>query len=260
MLSESRNRRRLSLVAFLLAGILLAGFARVPILRELASVLVVEDSLRPAAAIVALGGDAPFREMEAAKLYRAGLAPQVVVVREAPNAESQALQELKIKKPQAWELGRAVLIQQGVPLAAIITPKDEGRGTLEELQAAYACSLRSEVRDQRSESQRSEIGGRGQKVGGRKSEIRNHRCAGDSRDIEIPHAPHAAYLAVCQRWPFTTDRPRRKRRSVRSGALVAAAEFRVVGRAGISRAGELLCGIPGRAVGRRDGRGQMSEV
>lgn len=123
--------------AVLLAGLLLAALASVLLLQQIGAFLIVEDSLRPATAIVALAGHTPFRELEAARLYRAGLAPQVVIVREAPNAESAALQQLGIKKPQTWELSRAVLIQQGVPDSAIVIPVDEGIGTLEELQAVY---------------------------------------------------------------------------------------------------------------------------
>jgi hypothetical protein len=125
--------------AALLAGIVLVAFAHVPILRGISSFLMVEDSLAPAAAIVALGGQAPFREIEAAKLYHAGLAPQVVIVREAPTAESQALQHLGVTKVPQWELARAVLIQQGVPDAAIIIPEDDAVGTLEELQAVWGA-------------------------------------------------------------------------------------------------------------------------
>jgi uncharacterized SAM-binding protein YcdF (DUF218 family) len=132
------QRRVLWLGAGLLATIVLVGAAHASILREIASFLIVEDSLRPAVAIVALGGQTPFREMEAARLYRSGFAPQVFVVREAPNAESDALKQLGVKKPQTWELARAVLIQQGVPPEAIAIPKDGATGTLEELQAAYA--------------------------------------------------------------------------------------------------------------------------
>ena len=125
-----------------MAATLLAGFGHVPILREIASFLIVEDSLQPAAAIVALGGQTPFREIEAARLYHAGLAPQIVIVREAPNAQSEVLLQLGVKRVQEWALARAVLIQQGVPASAILIPKDEGVGTLEELQAAYGA-LRS---------------------------------------------------------------------------------------------------------------------
>src|SRR5215831_7368497 len=81
-------------VAVLVAGLLLAGFANDPILRGIALFLIVEDPLEHAAAIVPLGGQTPFREMEAAKLYRVGLAPRVVIVRAAPSAESEALREL----------------------------------------------------------------------------------------------------------------------------------------------------------------------
>ena len=94
MLNKLRNSRRLQCVAMLLAGMLLVGFAHVPILREIASFLIIEDSLEPAAAIVALGGDPPFREMEAAKLYRAGWAPKVVVILGALWEEQQVLAEL----------------------------------------------------------------------------------------------------------------------------------------------------------------------
>jgi uncharacterized SAM-binding protein YcdF (DUF218 family) len=136
-MSTFRKPRALTGVAVVLAGLLLGGFAYVPILRGIASFLIVEDSLQPAAAIIPLGGQAPFREMEAAKLYHAGWAAVVMVVREAPSDESEALNELGIKKTQAWEISREVLIQQGIPASAIRIPKDESVGTLEELQATY---------------------------------------------------------------------------------------------------------------------------
>jgi len=119
----------------LLAAMLLVVFAHVPILRALGSFLIIEDPLRPAAAIVALGGDPPFREMEAATLYRAGWAPRVVIVRGARREESKALQDLGIDVGETWELSREVLIRQGVPRSAILVPKDEAVGTLEELRA-----------------------------------------------------------------------------------------------------------------------------
>ena len=79
-----------------MAATLLGGFGHVPILREIASFLIIEDSLQPAAAIVALGGQTPFRGIEAAKLYRAGFAQQLVIVREALSAEAEALKYLEI--------------------------------------------------------------------------------------------------------------------------------------------------------------------
>src|SRR5437870_8706404 len=112
MLTLVKRSGSLRCAAVLLSGALLLGAARLPILREIASFLIVEDSLQPAAAIVALGGQTPFREIEAARLYHAGLAPQIVIVREAPNAQSEVLLQLGVKRVQEWALARAVLIQQ----------------------------------------------------------------------------------------------------------------------------------------------------
>ena len=139
MLTKLQSNRSFQCVAVLMAGLLLASFAGAPILRGIASFLIVEDSLERAAAIVALAGQTPFREMEAAKLYRAGLAPQVVIVRDPPSAETEALRELGIKKRQGWELSREVLIQQGVPASAIVVLTGKAGGTLEELQAVYSA-------------------------------------------------------------------------------------------------------------------------
>ena len=133
------QRRVLWFGAVLLAAIVLVGAARVPILREVASFLIVEDSLKPAAAIVALGGQAPFRQIEAARLYHAGWAPLVFVVQEGPSDEAEALRELGIQVVPEWELSRQVLLRRGVPASAIIVPKGKSIGTLEELQAAYAA-------------------------------------------------------------------------------------------------------------------------
>ena len=137
MLTKFRNSRRLQCVAVLLAGMLLVGVAYVPLLREVAAFLIIEDSLQPAAAIVALGGDPPFREMEAAKLYRAGWASKVIVVPGALWEEQQALSELGISVPEGWEISREVLLKKGVPSSAIILPKGRAEGTLEELQLAF---------------------------------------------------------------------------------------------------------------------------
>ena len=59
------------------------------------------------------------------------------MVRATQSAEYEALKALEIDKLEEWELSREVLEQQGVPASAIVIPKDEGVGTLEELQAAW---------------------------------------------------------------------------------------------------------------------------
>jgi len=132
----SRNRRALWFGAALLVAIVLVGFAHASIFRSVATFLIVEDPLEPAAAIVVLGGHLPFREMEAARLYSAGLAPKVVLVRGARREEWKALQDLRIEVKEGWELSREVLIRQGVPPSAILVPEEEAEGTLEESQVA----------------------------------------------------------------------------------------------------------------------------
>jgi uncharacterized SAM-binding protein YcdF (DUF218 family) len=139
VLTNLQRGRLFQSVAVLVAGLLLAGFATGPILRRIALFLIVEDPLEHAAAIVPLAGQTPFREMEAAKLYRAGLAPQVVIVQGAPNAESEALRDLGIRTRGGWDVSREVLIQQGVPASAIVVPTSKAGGTLGELQAVYSA-------------------------------------------------------------------------------------------------------------------------
>jgi len=139
MLTKLPASLSLQCLGVLLVGILLAGLATAPILRGIADFLIVEDSLEHAAAIVALAGQVPFREIEAAKLYHAGMAPQVVIVRGGPNAESQALRDLGIRTRGGWELSREVLIRQGVPASAIVILTSKAGGTLEELQAVYSA-------------------------------------------------------------------------------------------------------------------------
>lgn len=133
---SSRKHRVLWLGAALLVVIVLVGFAHASLFRGLASFLVVEDPLEHAAAIVVLGGQLPFRELEAAKLYRDGWAPLLVIVRGARREEAKALEHLRIKVTEGWELSREVLIRQGVPPSAILVPEEEAEGTLEESQVA----------------------------------------------------------------------------------------------------------------------------
>ena len=134
-----RKRATEILLAAIIAVPFLAGFGHVSILREIASFLIVEDSLEPAAAIVSLGGDGtpPFREIEAARLYRAGWAPQVVIVRGARRQDLQSLQDRGNVTKQPYELSRQTLIQEGVRASDIILIKDDAHNTFEELQAVF---------------------------------------------------------------------------------------------------------------------------
>jgi uncharacterized SAM-binding protein YcdF (DUF218 family) len=129
-----RPSRGLRCGAVLLAGVLSVGFFHVSILRQIGSFLIVEDSLEPAAAIIVLNGGMASREIEAARIYNAGWAPVVVIVRGSYPAHSQDLQDLGLPIEEAWKVSREVLIRQGVPTSAILVLRDEPSGTLGELQ------------------------------------------------------------------------------------------------------------------------------
>jgi uncharacterized SAM-binding protein YcdF (DUF218 family) len=126
--SHARWRFKTSFVVILLLLV-----AHAPLLRAAASFLIVEDALIPAAAILALGGGTPFREIEAANLYKAGWAPRVVIGRDSGSVETRALEKLGIKLQEGWEVSRDVLMRLGVPDEAIRIWHFQTGGTLEEL-------------------------------------------------------------------------------------------------------------------------------
>ena len=86
MLTKFQTNRVLQCAAVLLTALVVAGFSGAPILRGLASFLIVEDSLRPAAAIVALGGQTPFREMEAQGISNFGLRISHLFLQRQPDS------------------------------------------------------------------------------------------------------------------------------------------------------------------------------
>ena len=66
-------------LATVLLGAVVYGFRR-PLLTAVASAIVVNDSLAPADFIFVLGGDTHLRLAHAAKLFRQGIAPRVVIM------------------------------------------------------------------------------------------------------------------------------------------------------------------------------------
>ena len=137
MKTKFNSNRPLSYCAVLIGVVLLFAVGLAPLLRIMGSFLVVEDRLQPAAAIVVLGGQTPFREMEAARLFAQGWAPKLIVTPGALWEEEQALSELGIRVPEGWEISREVLLKKGVPSSAIIISKGRAEGTLEELKLAF---------------------------------------------------------------------------------------------------------------------------
>ena len=118
------RRRGQVLVVFLLVMLLAAAVVAYGI-RELGRWLMVEDPLQSARAIVVLGGHAPFRAMEAAAIYKQGLAPEIWITRGAQSDEEAALDRLGLKLFREEYYNRKVLERLGVPSGAI-RELDEG--------------------------------------------------------------------------------------------------------------------------------------
>jgi len=82
---------------------------------------------------VVLAGGLPFRELEAADLYRAGLAPRIILVPERQNYEP-VLQARGL--PTTSDRRRRLLVRLGVPPEAIVVLQEEAVATVDELQIA----------------------------------------------------------------------------------------------------------------------------
>ena len=104
--------------------------------------LVVADPLPAAAdAIVIMAGSVPDRSLEAADLYRAGLAPRVVITRERLGQAGSLLHAHGIRLPEGDDLTRTVLTGLGVPDAAIVRLHRRTQNTKTEARtiARFAC-------------------------------------------------------------------------------------------------------------------------
>jgi uncharacterized SAM-binding protein YcdF (DUF218 family) len=111
--SGSREASRHSGGSFSLLLILVAIFCFFYVGRW----LIVEDTLEHAQAIAVLSGRMPVRVLEAAKLYRAGYAPEVWLTRSTEPAKS--LQSMGVEYFGEEYYNSKILTHEGVPLAAI---------------------------------------------------------------------------------------------------------------------------------------------
>lgn len=93
--------------------------------------LVVEDPLAKAEAIVVLSGRMPLRAMEAAKLYRAGYAPEVWLTRS--NEPATSLQGFHIEYLGEDFYNAHVLMHEGVPSNAIHVLEPDIDNTADEM-------------------------------------------------------------------------------------------------------------------------------
>ena len=99
--------------------------------------LVVEDPLVKSRAIVVLSGAMPLRAVEAAKLYRAGYAPEIWLTRPAEPGET--LKGMGIPFAGEDYYNKLVLIQEGVPQEAIHVLEPPVVNTVDEVRAVAAA-------------------------------------------------------------------------------------------------------------------------
>ncbi len=129
-----------------LVGLVLAlAVATVAAVLVAGRLLVVADPLPPHAdAIVMLAGSISDRALEAARLYRDGIAPRVVITRTRLARGEAALRAHGVRLPEEDELTRTTLEQLGVPSAAILRLRRRNRSTESEARtvARWACSHR----------------------------------------------------------------------------------------------------------------------
>ncbi|HEV7733105.1 MAG TPA: YdcF family protein [Candidatus Binatia bacterium] len=105
-------------------------------------VLVVADPLPPHAdAIVVMAGSVSDRVLEAARLYRLGLAPLVVITHERLPRGGATLRARGVHLPESHELARRGLRDLGVPDDAIRDLPRRARSTRSEARvlARWAC-------------------------------------------------------------------------------------------------------------------------
>jgi uncharacterized SAM-binding protein YcdF (DUF218 family) len=106
---------------------LLVVALRVPLLRGVAQLWIVDEAPVGAEAIVVLGGGEEYRPFAAARLWKSGLAP-VILVPEVKRSGTAALG----LRPSATEIILGVLKAEGVPESAIVTIGKDVTSTREE--------------------------------------------------------------------------------------------------------------------------------
>jgi uncharacterized SAM-binding protein YcdF (DUF218 family) len=132
---HSRRRRISAAAAAVLALLAVGAFF------EVGRWLVVEDPLEKAQAIIVLSGRMPIRALEAAKLYRAGYAPQIWLTR---SAEPEAtMKSLGIPYVGEDFYNFRILVHEGVPLDAIRVLPEPIVNTADEMKA-ISHALRNE--------------------------------------------------------------------------------------------------------------------
>ena len=141
MLPRRFTRRRVFLF-----GAVSASLALILAFRSAGQWLVTEDPLQAARSIVVLGGQVPFRAMEAATVYRGGWAREVWLTQGAYTEVDAALEQLGVDRPAEHVYSRRVLVRMGVPDDAIQLLTEHNVNTADEVRA-IASRLRAVAGD-----------------------------------------------------------------------------------------------------------------
>lgn len=135
---------RLLLLLVALAAALV--YFREPLLRRMGALLVVQDRDAPADAIVVLSGSLPDRVLHGVDLHRAGLAPLLVLTREAEWPGLQELRARGIDIPERYELNREIARQLGIPDEAVVMVDERAGSTITEVAALLPVLRRRGIR------------------------------------------------------------------------------------------------------------------
>lgn len=115
-IAERSWERRRSAVTLLAVLALLAAAATVAFC-GIGRWLIVQDPLEPADAIAVLTGGMPYRVMEAARIYKQGLAPEIWLT--APLGPGEELRELGVEYRGEEVYNAEILQKLGVPAGSI---------------------------------------------------------------------------------------------------------------------------------------------
>ena len=135
LLKRIRSRIFIYLGLGLIGICVLAYFIHPIVLRRVGAFLVVEDILEPASAIVVLGGHTPLRALEAARLYKDGWAPRIILNQSQRKEDFYAFSSLGIDFVEDHTYDSEALLLSGVPEDAIIVIEQEVENTHAELRA-----------------------------------------------------------------------------------------------------------------------------
>jgi uncharacterized SAM-binding protein YcdF (DUF218 family) len=117
MSPRPRWLRRLAWFLAAACALLLGCYVfRAPLLTGLANAWIVNEAPEKADAIVVLGGGVEYRPFAAARLYKEGLAPKILIM----DVDLNSTDKMELTQPER-SVTRQILLQSGVPDGAIET-------------------------------------------------------------------------------------------------------------------------------------------